>query len=75
MTPESLSRMLQDFLGGSRHAVVLEDGARIFDLADGGRGHCSRISPRSCAQVEVVAVTAYSFHAPNSLLNVTNCPR
>jgi hypothetical protein len=34
MTPESLSRMWQDFLGGSRHAVVLEDGARIFDLAD-----------------------------------------
>src|SRR5690242_17336470 len=34
MTPESLSRTLQEFLGGSRHAVVLEDGARIFDLAD-----------------------------------------
>jgi hypothetical protein len=34
MTPESLSRTLEDFLGGSRHAVVLEDGARIYDLAD-----------------------------------------
>ncbi len=34
MTPESLTRTLQEFLGGSRHAVVLEDGARIFDLAD-----------------------------------------
>jgi hypothetical protein len=34
MTPESLSRLLEDFLGGSRHAVVLEDGARAFDLAD-----------------------------------------
>jgi hypothetical protein len=34
MTPESLSRTLQEFLGGWRHAVVLEDGARIFDLAD-----------------------------------------
>lgn len=34
MTPESLGRMLQDFLGGSRHAVVLEDGVRVFDLAD-----------------------------------------
>ena len=34
MTPESLSRLLEDFLGGSRHAVVREDGARIFDLAD-----------------------------------------
>ncbi len=34
MTPESLTRMLQDFLGFSRHATVLEDGARIFDLAD-----------------------------------------
>jgi hypothetical protein len=26
--------MLQDFLGDSRHPVVLEDGARVFDLAD-----------------------------------------
>jgi hypothetical protein len=34
MTPESLSRLVEDFLGGSRHAVVREDGARIFDLAD-----------------------------------------
>ena len=34
MTPDSLSRLLEDFLGGSRHAVVIEDGARIFDLAD-----------------------------------------
>ena len=34
MTPESLTRMLQDFLEFSRHASVLEDGARIFDLAD-----------------------------------------
>jgi hypothetical protein len=34
MTAESLSRALEEFLGGSRHAVVLEDGARIFDLAD-----------------------------------------
>ena len=25
---------MEEFLGGSRHAVVLEDGARIFDLAD-----------------------------------------
>jgi hypothetical protein len=34
MTPEALSQTLQEFLGGSRHAVVLEDGARIFELAD-----------------------------------------
>ena len=34
MTSESLSRAMEEFLGGSRHAVVLEDGARIFDLAD-----------------------------------------
>jgi hypothetical protein len=34
MTPESLGGLLEDFLGGSRHASVLEDGARIFDLAD-----------------------------------------
>ncbi len=34
MTPDSLRRTLEEFLGGSRHAVVLEDGARIYDLAD-----------------------------------------
>lgn len=34
MTPESLSRLLEDFLGGYRHAGVFEDGVRIFDLAD-----------------------------------------
>lgn len=34
MTPESLSGLLEEFLGGSRHASVLEDRARIFDFAD-----------------------------------------
>jgi hypothetical protein len=34
MTPDTLSRTLEDFLAGSRHAVVLEQGARIYDLAD-----------------------------------------
>jgi hypothetical protein len=34
MTAESLGRLLEEFLGGSRHAVVLEDGARIFDLSE-----------------------------------------
>jgi hypothetical protein len=34
MTPESLRVLLQEFLGGSRHAIVLEDGARVFDLAE-----------------------------------------
>jgi hypothetical protein len=34
MTPESLGRMLEEFLGGSRHAVVLEDGAVVFDLLE-----------------------------------------
>ena len=34
MTPDSLRSALEEFLGGSRHAVVLEDGARIYDLAD-----------------------------------------
>jgi hypothetical protein len=32
MTPESLGQMLEAFLGCSRHAVVLEDGAIVFDL-------------------------------------------
>jgi hypothetical protein len=34
MTPESLGQLLEDFLGGSRHATVLEDGAVIFDLLE-----------------------------------------
>jgi hypothetical protein len=34
MRPDSLSHTLEEFLGGSRHSVVLEDGARIYDLAD-----------------------------------------
>jgi len=33
MTPESLSRMLAEFLEGSRAAVVVEDGAVVFELA------------------------------------------
>jgi hypothetical protein len=33
MTSESLSRELEDFLAGSRGAVVLENGAVVFDLA------------------------------------------
>jgi len=32
MTAEILARMMEEFLGGSRNAVVIEDGARIFDL-------------------------------------------
>ena len=34
MTPESLSQMLSDFLHGARAAVVVEDGAIAFDLAE-----------------------------------------
>ena len=33
MTPESAIRLLEDFLSASRDAVVLENGAPIFDLA------------------------------------------
>ena len=33
MTPESLCKTLADFLEGSRAAVVVEDGAVVFDLA------------------------------------------
>jgi hypothetical protein len=33
MDYESLARLLQDFLSGSRDAVVLEDGGVIFDLS------------------------------------------
>src|SRR5271155_3373722 len=34
MTPESLSKMLSDFLEGARAAVVVEDGAIAFDLVE-----------------------------------------
>ena len=34
MTSDFLSQMLADFLDGSRAAVVMEDGAVVFDLAD-----------------------------------------
>ncbi len=34
MTPDSLSRMLSDFLMTARAAVVIEDGGIAFDLAD-----------------------------------------
>lgn len=34
MTPESLVRSLQDFLSSASDAVILEDGAVLFDLAD-----------------------------------------
>ena len=34
MTPDSLSRLLADFLDGSRAAVVVEDAAVVFDLAE-----------------------------------------
>jgi hypothetical protein len=34
MTPDSLSQMLAEFLEGARAAVVVEDGAIAFDLAE-----------------------------------------
>src|SRR4030088_2877158 len=34
MTPDSLSQMLSDFLDGARAAVVVEDSAIAFDLAE-----------------------------------------
>jgi hypothetical protein len=34
MTPESLGKMLAEFLNGSRAAVVVEDGAVVFDLGE-----------------------------------------
>jgi hypothetical protein len=34
MTPDSLGQMLSDFLSGARAAVVVEDSAIAFDLAD-----------------------------------------
>jgi hypothetical protein len=34
MTPETLTRQFEEFLSGSRHAIVLENGATLFDLAE-----------------------------------------
>jgi hypothetical protein len=34
MTPESLGKMVADFLNGARAAVVVEDGAVVFDLGE-----------------------------------------
>ncbi|MGA9526605.1 MAG: hypothetical protein WBS24_00675 [Terriglobales bacterium] len=34
MTPESLGKMVADFLDGARAAVVVEDGGVVFDLAE-----------------------------------------
>ena len=34
MTPESLSQMLSDFLAGAHAAIVVEDAAVAFDLAE-----------------------------------------
>ena len=33
MTPESLVRTVEDFLGSARDAVIVEDGSVVFDLA------------------------------------------
>ena len=33
MTPEALARTIEDFLAGARDAIVLDDGAAVFDLA------------------------------------------
>jgi hypothetical protein len=33
MTPDALMRTVEDFLAGARDAVVLDDGAVLFDLA------------------------------------------
>ncbi len=33
MTPEALTRTVEDFLAGARDAIVLDDGAAVFDLA------------------------------------------
>jgi len=33
MTPEALIRVVEDFLAEARDAVVLDDGAVLFDLA------------------------------------------
>ena len=34
MTPESLGKVLTEFFDGSSAAVVVEDGAIVFDLAE-----------------------------------------
>jgi hypothetical protein len=48
MLTEALARQMEEFLGGSRHAVVVEDGARIFDLNESKysiSGEYKKVSP------------------------------
>ncbi len=44
MTPDSLARILADFLAGSRGAVILENGAVQFDLARSKYSVCGEIN-------------------------------
>ena len=34
MNPESLTRTIEDFLTSAHNAVIIEDGAVVFDLAE-----------------------------------------
>ena len=43
MTPEVFGRILEEFLAGSRSAVVLENGTAIFDLAQSKYSVCGEI--------------------------------
>jgi len=49
VTPQALTRAVQDFLGQAAGAVVLENGAVAFDLAQ------SKYSKRRLAVVELKA--------------------
>ena len=44
MTPRALAQTLEDFLAGSRGAVVLENGAVVFDLAQAKYSVCGEVN-------------------------------
>jgi len=50
MTPESLGQVLEEFLGCSRHAVVLDDGAMVFDGVKRRGVLAPSKLPQACAQ-------------------------
>ncbi len=44
MTPQALAQTLEDFLAGSRGAVVLENGSVVFDLAETKYSVCGEVN-------------------------------
>ena len=70
MTPESLSGLLEDFLGGPRHASVLEDGARIFDLANSKYTCPASATSACCISGPPSATPCAGYWTPSSAMEI-----